>query len=512
MPGVSMRPIYFATFRLGEPGGWVPPLEDAIDVCGDWIFKKHTGFQGIDGFPEPFLSDGRYRIQGNTDLVVRRSEDAASRVFGLRIESASRSDPTLHRWAEVILRASRETGELRVAVTLYIGRSGDRIRPLSVPARRPAVVHALIRRCGAFEDIELSVAPWDLETQDVDDFVRLLTDENRRLPVVLCSPLNYSGRFPAAPESIAADLAGIAHVFVMRSKFPGLRMDELIGREFACYAGAVRVYWPGLAVGGDPRRHRFWTPDAIREMDGRFPAMLLQHIAAASVVRIVGPGLRWDGITRAADATNAHSPGAAESNERVERLERRLAAVREDAERQRARAAKWERFYGELRALVERAGIDLGPLPHERPTTVREAVEWALARYGDRITLALNSQAELDDNPFEDAESVRRALQCLATTYHDARTGIAPCPDLDAAFLNDSGFHYCPHQSPVTMGRYANYYQTQWEGESVPLEEHLRKGTSRDPRRALRIAFHFDARRKRIIVGYIGQHQRTAAS
>jgi hypothetical protein len=46
-----------------------------------------------------------------------------------------------------------------------------------------------------------------------------------------------------------------------------------------------------------------------------------------------------------------------------------------------------------------------------------------------------------------------------------------------------------------------------WRGKTVKLRERVGLGTSRDPRHTIRIAFFFDDKSKRVVVGYIGPQQ-----
>ena len=136
-----------------------------------------------------------------------------------------------------------------------------------------------------------------------------------------------------------------------------------------------------------------------------------------------------------------------------------------------------------------------------------------VARYPNRIVLALNSRSQLCGNPFDDIQGLEAALEFLATTFWDARLGDLSGIDLDAGLRRDApGFSYTPHQSKRTMGVHPDDYYAHWEGRKYELKAHLGKGKSHDPRHCVRIAFAVDRERDRIVIGYFGQHQRTRAS
>ena len=197
----------------------------------------------------------------------------------------------------------------------------------------------------------------------------------------------------------------------------------------------------------------------------------------------------------------------AELHQRIADLESRLLEAREEAERARADVDYWKEEFFELQK-VRTAPSSSEFIPEPAPTRVAEALARVEQAHPERISIKLNSVSD-KASPFLDAEAVYKALVFLATTYVAARSGRHPCQDLDAACREASGFLYKPGQSPVTVGRYRHDYETTWQGQRVPLEEHLAKGTGRDPRHAIRVGFFFDRRQNRVVVGYIGQHQTT---
>ena len=146
------------------------------------------------------------------------------------------------------------------------------------------------------------------------------------------------------------------------------------------------------------------------------------------------------------------------------------------------------------------------------PVDVREALDRALVEFGDRLELKLNSRSFVDGNPFLKVADFYSSLRFLATTYFDSKVGIKGCADLDAVCRDESGFFFKPHQSELTTSKYANYYETEWDGKTVLLEAHLGRGTTKDARHTIRVAFFFDAAKQKLVIGYVGQHQRTGGT
>ena len=143
---------------------------------------------------------------------------------------------------------------------------------------------------------------------------------------------------------------------------------------------------------------------------------------------------------------------------------------------------------------------------------VNVAVGLAKEKFGGQLLFQLNSESSVEGNPFKWPDRVWKALEWLATSYYDSRTGATKTPDLDGSCRLASEMWYKTSQHDTTMTTYRNSYTTKVGGRTVWLREHIGKGASLDPRRTIRIAFDWDRGLRRVIIGYIGRHQKTAAS
>ncbi len=146
------------------------------------------------------------------------------------------------------------------------------------------------------------------------------------------------------------------------------------------------------------------------------------------------------------------------------------------------------------------------PQPQDVNGAVALAEEW----FSDELLFRLNSKSWINkNNPYEDPQAVLDALKWLATTYYRSRTGEISVPKLDDSIYEVCRWKYVSNQSDVTMGQYPSDYRTQVDGKTYRLEEHIGRGSSKDPANTIRVAFHWDKERRRVIIGYIGQHQQT---
>ena len=177
-----------------------------------------------------------------------------------------------------------------------------------------------------------------------------------------------------------------------------------------------------------------------------------------------------------------------------------------DLDESRNLAETWRRSYQDLRKANQPTVGD--PLPDFE--NVAAVVKLAERRLADRLSFRLNNRSDVEI-PFDNPRQVWDALEWLATTYYHAKTREDGEPDFDHSLREVCGWRYAPDQSETTMGRYPEYYETREAGRKLTLREHIGTGNGYH-RGTIRIAFAWEGEKKRVIVGYIGRHQRTRAS
>ena len=161
-------------------------------------------------------------------------------------------------------------------------------------------------------------------------------------------------------------------------------------------------------------------------------------------------------------------------------------------------------------ARVDEAGLPASGQTEYR--TVKDAVARAEKLFPDRLAVALNSKSD-KRSQFQKPQEVFDALAWLATDYHHRRANPGGSPDFDK-LLKEScpGWSYKSSQTEITREQFEEWYTTTWDGRRYVLNPHLGKGISYDPQNTIRIAFDWDDDRKRVVVGYIGMHQRNRKS
>ena len=185
----------------------------------------------------------------------------------------------------------------------------------------------------------------------------------------------------------------------------------------------------------------------------------------------------------------------------VEALQSKLTAKADEAD-------MWRRAYEDE---SQKPRLTIEDVPKQL-NTVGDAVNYAREMFPDRLVLRTNSKSVVQDNPFERPEDVWRALEWLATTYHSAKIGESSVPDFDLSIREMCGWWYKSDQHETTRNKYRDWYTTRVNGDRRWMLEHIGTGGSKDARHTIRIAFDWDREDKIVVVGYIGQHQRTDAT
>ena len=85
-------------------------------------------------------------------------------------------------------------------------------------------------------------------------------------------------------------------------------------------------------------------------------------------------------------------------------------------------------------------------------------------------------------------------------------------PDFDLSIREMCGWWYKSDQHETTRNKYRDWYTTRVNGDRRWMLEHIGTGASKDARHTIRIAFDWDKDEKMVVIGYIGQHQRTDAT
>lgn len=251
-----------------------------------WLQSKGASNPGPAGTYEPEDgSAGTFRIQEAADgdrtwwMVDLQEDTPQGRRFSV---SAS---------------ITAGTDRVSVYITLETGWTTSQVMPVSVDPRCPRIVRDLIQLPGRwFHGASLlsqskSVTGFD----EGDTLVREIEFADRLLPIVTISRHDGDVALPDLDTKLGHDLIGLANVFVLDEGASWALTDDL-GRNWCCYHGAVRLFWPHFAPDQDRFQHPLWTAERLRsrgadlrETRDRFRRQLRGLIFRASALSVVRP-------------------------------------------------------------------------------------------------------------------------------------------------------------------------------------------------------------------------------
>ncbi len=521
-----MKPIYRSGCEISSHAS-DSDFQRSVDVCLDWVLKRKT-VEAPPSRESARQTLTREPIGDELFLETLRVEDDCSSNWGLVFEHPDADDDRLWWRTEVTLSRSASCDLVFSCANLVGNRDGS-VSPIRRPPTRPRIVESLMSLWPGDGTARLSPGPVLLEdsAESIGNFLEFLYSRNRRHPVVLVSARNVDDRPAVDHERVASTLAGLAHTFVATNRFPSLKLKDRLPTQLNCYDGAVRIYWPGFRSVDPPDRHRVWSTRLIKEIESPpysrpFELYVLERIAGFASFTVREDLPSWEKLqrlnrkqllTKASSESDfrALADRYAEENDFLTEELRKVRLQLEAKAIELDKSQYAEEYYRQLYTVTQRSE----PTQAEAAapvSTVSEAISRTKVEFSDRLAFALNSKSE-EDSPYEQPEEVYSALVFLATTYCDARTGEVPCGDFAEALSADlPGWKYKSGQSDVTMGKYKDWYKCSYAGQNHLLKEHVGTSTNREARYAIRIAFFFDDVSQKVVVGYLGQHQKTDGS
>lgn len=296
-----MRPVYATRLVIYSDGTHSERslFGDVVSVCHGWL--RHVASRYDVELPEAAHDDcsATNPVNGGHFSSEHFAVDGAKawRALGMHpFESASIS---LLMRAELQVRSSGG-GEVDVTIRLLLGSTYDSIRPVVFDIRPPRLVRSLL---DAFPDlvssgnIKAKKTVDYLTESDVADLCDKILMPNRLVPIIVISRLPDE-QLPLDEKlirEIAADVAGLARVFVLPSFESAYTLTSVLSKSLSCYRGAVRIYWPGFTHNDSPFLHSLFTWERIsgEKLQPTMRSILFDEIASASAMAIGSDTETW---------------------------------------------------------------------------------------------------------------------------------------------------------------------------------------------------------------------------
>ena len=477
-----------------------------VAVVADWLRRK-----GIDpaaappgvptAVPDRFGRPVRVerdltRSDTGTATALRLTEPGDGLEFGTTVELA-------------------EAGEsVHLFVRLAAGAVGF-APPTNPSVFAPACLPELLAAAPwAFHGTPVPVGVMDCVTEkDAFRLRGLLVSPTRQLPIVAVS---YHPDYPINP-ALAADLAQAAVGLVaVAGLAPDVSWDltERLGKQWSCYQGAIRLYWPGLHLRANPFTHPLWMWDKLAglaptpgEAAHRFVGQLKRTLMDRSVEGVRRPGV-FDAVRDAAQR-EAHEARvmAASTPDDFRSLANEYAA---ENDKLRAEVERLKEVVGRLEAARPGDGDAADVLAETEypPATPAEAVARARERFAD--VLAFGRDADRGAAKLAaGAGPPRKVLQYLQRLAELARARRTNAVGKDPLrWLVEHGVAAGPEGETVRGGRTTRQARTwDWgDGTARYFDLHLKPNESTTKDKCVRIYAEWCDDRRKYVVGWVGPH------
>jgi|694.fasta_scaffold00416_55 hypothetical protein len=419
------------------------------------------------------------------------------------------------------------SGDAQLAINITLGAVSELLAPSRLDIRCPRIVRDILHTgyTWNYKGTHVPIAPIIFQgLEGGERFIQLAWSKSRSLPLISISSIAESPVNPQGLSEIAYDLTGLAVVAEIDEEAAWL-ITEQKGKEWSCYGGAVRVYWPGLDDASSCFEHPLWTSqrllqgvDDAAQAVKRIRSQLRRRILSQSAFGITEPAF-LQGVRKAVRA------------EGLRRIKDQLAkgkSFEETAEECYTAACNAEERLDEayneieeLRAVVESLQCALAwkgagengseviqPSPLPPPTTVEESIVQARETLSDVLAFGLDVEkgvATLARNAGP-PEKILEYLQALGEFTKAKRLGSLGMTAIK--WLEGKGV-LGSVESEGTMNNPSERSARTWDygnGEKRPFELHLKPSEATSPDRCVRIYFDYDEEREMTILGWVGRH------
>ncbi len=195
-------------------------------------------------FQRKFLENKTNRI----DLAV---ENIGSRLFMRTEETVN-----LTRFCTETVLQRRDA--LLLQCELTVGSAQGNVVTPSFSVHPPTFISYIVALQDGwrFQTRADTVSPkvFSVTLEEYTSFIEFLQNRERRLPIICVARGSSVGERERLAATLGRRGAGLAHTVLLDEK-AGWRLSVEVGKQWSCFDGGVRLYWPGEIGTGNPFKH-----------------------------------------------------------------------------------------------------------------------------------------------------------------------------------------------------------------------------------------------------------------
>ncbi len=495
--------------------------ESLVSSCG--MVEKWLGDKGATA-----LNVGQHKFplpDGRSAALTRERMETDDGI----LDSFVLNEPISGGRFETRLNLACANAEMVLFCQLATGSAESALAPVQFDARCPRVLRDIIQSGGwTSGSTPVSHRHWTRIGREAGRALAdTIWDDERGLPVVVVSELDGFMLHPELANDVARDLTGLATVVHIDEEAAWL-LSEDKGREWSCYQGALRLYWPFQTTRNDPYSHPLWTrgwllhggmdtTTAAKRLQNRLRRTILEQSAFRSTPPLISQirDRYISGQRKKARDAGEYATLADDFDKENRRLKQELDerigeiwTLRQQIEdlnvekKELTRGRDWVR---DSRSTSDEEPVES---PSAELETVEDAVLGAMDDcehliFGDDVTSGIDGLAQDAGPPMK----ILRYLRALETMTAQLKEG--PLGDAIHQWLKRnenievSGESETVRNSPARM---ANRTWDDGSGHAREFQRHLKPSDSTSPDRCVRIYFDYDKELGKTIVGWVGRH------
>jgi len=520
-----------------------------VSALRGW-FKNQLGFT-LSG--RAVRSDGEYEgRRGDTRSWLRivAADDGDPRMYAWILKNTDAAVPGRQWVTEVGLKDAPGGVDLSCVVrTEELSTLVDE----TVTASSPRLIRYLVDNVTEATDADFAGDVCGLSVKtvgpDTDSYRGLRADierPERAHVIVLVSPTRNE-EYLVDPERLQRQLVGLAQVVSVDPQFDSYELEEVIGRHWSAWAGAINILHTPAPNGFV--RGKLFLADQIRDW-GAHNTRLAKILAwvtnntniPRSRKRIQPEGVKQLALRRRLEQARARreemdegqlrqeldgeleavwelAMASEESTKALEaqneQLQRELDTANSEIGELRDEGAKREYTIQSLKDRLEAAGQSSAPdldaarliewARRSDPPTPRECLDLIEEVFpAECVVLESARDSARKSGDFLKGRQLLDMLRRLVTEY---RVAVLDGGDSKAREVFGNN-HYAAQESEKVKGskplRRARTFQ--YRGEDVEMFQHLKIGVDDDTTKTLRVHFAVDSERGKIVIGYCGEH------
>ena len=490
-------------------------LRSLVAIVSAWL--KTKGLREMPDSATNFkMTDGREAVVSVMESTLR-----ADSVWEVTL-----TEPTESGWFLTRICLGIRSSRIYLFLELRAGGDGALVAPVDTDVRSPLVLRQLLQsRAWSAGHTPARTQPIDWHGTDAARrFLAVVRHKDRNLPVVAVSQNFGQLLVPTLADDLARDLCGLA-VVAKLDEAASWEVTNTAGKEWSCFNGAVRLYWPIRGTSGSAFDHPVWTSARLIEAAGtaqaaagRIRHQLRRRLLEVSTytfdepvelqqVRDEAARARFDALVGEASEKGNQAELAEHYFNESARLERELGRERERADRLQEQVANLSQALQHLPTSAASAD-EIAPEPAFTVNSIEDAVLRATEEFshdlmfGQDVSEGITTVVANAGPP----DKIFEYLKTLAEMAQQRRSnGLGR--DM-IVWLREHGLK-ASAESQTVLNSAAEMLKRTWDdgrGSRRRFEKHLKPKDGTSPDQCVRIYFDYDEALRKAVVGWVGRH------